>query len=87
MKYNLNILFFFFKSSYDDLIYNNLTYVKPPANWDEYSGFVTEQMVSELFPSDASDVFVATCGPKPMNDLVIGIYKKLGYPQDHVYRF
>jgi NAD(P)H-flavin reductase len=58
-----------------------------PAKWEGYSGFVSEAMIKDFFPEAASDVLVATCGPAPMNNLAINIFKSLGHKEHNIFKF
>jgi len=38
----------------------------PPANWTHKKGFITKEMIQEVFPAPSADVIALMCGPPPM---------------------
>jgi len=48
----------------------------PPAGWEHNSGFITKEMLDKVFPPYSKDTLICTCGPGPMNNLVVGLFKK-----------
>lgn len=59
----------------------------PPEGWKYYSGFVTKEMLEKTFPAYSKDTLICTCGPGPMNKLVLGLFKEMGYKQDQLFSF
>ncbi|KAJ3215049.1 hypothetical protein HDU67_000938 [Dinochytrium kinnereticum] len=94
------------KSYFDDLAKKHpeqfkvyYTLDKPPANWTQGKGYITESMLTSHLPKPGQGkVFV--CGPNPMMGHVSGtkapdysqgevggLLKKLGYSKDDVFKF
>ena len=51
--------------------------------WNGFTGMITEDMIKEsALPAPADDVFIAMCGPPPMQAHVKDCLKKMGYTAD-----
>merc|ERR1711959_519734 len=44
----------------------NYTLDFPPADWKHKKGFITQEMIKELFPPPAENPLLLMCGPPPM---------------------
>lgn len=60
---------------------------KPPKNWREGAGFITENMIKEVMPPPGEGVIVLRCGPGPMNKAMEGCLDALGYTKDMQFQF
>jgi len=73
---------------------------KPPAKWNQGTGFVTKDMISSRLPKPSKDTVIMVCGPPPMMNMISGskakdytqgelsgVLKDLGYNESNVYKF
>lgn len=72
----------------------------PSDAWTGHKGYITKELVQELLPAPAADVFVGVCGPPPMmkslsgdknpdksQGELSGLLKELGYEDSHWFKF
>lgn len=64
-----------------------LTLDRPPTVWKGYKGFVSDEMLKEVFPPYSSDHLFLLCGPPIM---VNDVFEKLiarGFKEENIYKF
>jgi cytochrome-b5 reductase len=66
----------------------HLTLDRPPKNWGGYSGFVTEEMLSETMPPAGETSCVLMCGPPIMIDKAVRPnLEKIGFTKSQIHAF
>ncbi|KAL9648960.1 hypothetical protein ABK040_008340 [Willaertia magna] len=62
---------------------------EPPVNWDQGSGFITQELIEKYLPAKPSDDnIVLMCGPPPMISAMRDILtEKLGHERKHYFTF
>ena len=58
----------------------------PPIGWKGLRGYVTEQVLTSIMPLNDPDTAYLYCGPKPMTDMVRGLFD-YKYPQSLFFKF
>lgn len=58
-----------------------------PANWADYKGFITKDMIQELFPNPTPETLICMCGPQPMNKMVLESLVAMGYSTSNLFKF
>ena len=60
---------------------------QPPEDWDGFTGFINEEMISKTMPPPSDDTLILLCGPPKMNVLVKNALEEIGYSKESIFNF
>jgi len=58
---------------------------QPPADWQGYKGFITQDILKKELPSDYQSLSYFVCGPLPMMSAIRKILTQLGVPAENTH--
>lgn len=63
------------------------TLENPPKGWSDLQGFITKEILKNLFPNPNPETLICLCGPQPMNKMLVENLVGMGYETTNIFKF